>query len=772
MTVQVTSTYTRFAGNGVTTVVNFAFKVFNASDLVVRDILDSSGVPTTLTLTTHYSVAISATGEGGTVTFVTPLASGHTGDIRSLIPLTQDEDIRNQGRFLPEIHEGVFDKLERQNQDTRRLVSQAIQAPDYEANPPNLTLPNAVQRALNFVAFDVNGNVVVSSGTGGGDAALRNDLANTTTVGKGTDMVSIRRTDPEIAALVTPVNFSIQPYDVRRQDAKGDGATNDGTAFANEFSAAAGREVTAKALNGTYRFSGSLATTGSFSIRGEGSSGGRVKACLEFSASPGAATAQWNFTGATAYPHIKNMQVRHAVEPPVDTSHGIGLSFADAPYGRLDNMWVSGFDKGIKVTGQWFYGSMRDVICSGNYTAGMELSGSLWNGTPIFGGQFSRTVAGYGLDIQSAGSHAALYSTYRESNFSTGLHVGGAHTIIDIAPYSENNGSAGVAADDVYLDITFPHWTAKYSLIGGYFDSATFAGKPRIRSTLTGHCTINSKFFNEAATAALQVSDSGGFARGYEGSVHIGSEYAGPYLTDRGAAEDVVAAFFDSKHPRLGFAVGGPTNCNAHLGHIWVNKDAATSVGLWGYKCISPGRLATIPAIATLGSTVNGSKIISINVSNNTELVTGEYIKVAGVTFAGTAFAQILECKSNATIVVDKNADNTVNNAAMSYQPGVLQAIFTDGISGDNGDNSSTLTVGNSLQTQLWKTNLTANRTVTLSTSGAINNAKFRIVRTGLGAFTLDVGGLKTIPAATAAWVEVMYSTAFAAWQLVGYGTL
>lgn len=132
MTVTVTSTYVRAAGNGVTTVVNFPFLVTSAADLVVRDILDSTGTPTTLTLNTHYTVQLSQTGEGGTVTFVSALTSGHTYDVRRSVALTQGEDIRNQGRFLPAIHEGVFDKLETQIQDTRRILGLAPRLPDSE----------------------------------------------------------------------------------------------------------------------------------------------------------------------------------------------------------------------------------------------------------------------------------------------------------------------------------------------------------------------------------------------------------------------------------------------------------------------------------------------------------------------------------------------------------------------------------------------------------------------------------------------------------------
>jgi len=91
-------------------------------------------------------------------------------------------------------------------------------------------------------------------------------------------------------------------------------------------------------------------------------------------------------------------------------------------------------------------------------------------------------------------------------------------------------------------------------------------------------------------------------------------------------------------------------------------------------------------------------------------------------------------------------------------------------VSGDRGDTSQTLTVGTDAQVQRWATTLTANRTVTCSTTGAANGDTFRIVRSGLGAFTLDVVGLKTIPSATAASVDVTYTGS--AWVLTGYGAL
>jgi hypothetical protein len=92
------------------------------------------------------------------------------------------------------------------------------------------------------------------------------------------------------------------------------------------------------------------------------------------------------------------------------------------------------------------------------------------------------------------------------------------------------------------------------------------------------------------------------------------------------------------------------------------------------------------------------------------------------------------------------------------------------GTSGDRGDASITVDVGVDEETQLFETTLTANRAVTLNSTTAYEGARFRVVRTGLGAFTLSVGGLKTIPNSTAAFVDVVYTGS--TWKLAGYGTL
>ncbi|RFC66438.1 hypothetical protein DYI37_03065 [Fulvimarina endophytica] len=83
-------------------------------------------------------------------------------------------------------------------------------------------------------------------------------------------------------------------------------------------------------------------------------------------------------------------------------------------------------------------------------------------------------------------------------------------------------------------------------------------------------------------------------------------------------------------------------------------------------------------------------------------------------------------------------------------------------------DAAFTLTYGTSAEEQRHTGTLTADRTITLATSGAVNGARFRVTRTGPGNFNLSLGGLKNL--ATNTWAEVVYDGT--AWYLAAYGTL
>lgn len=90
------------------------------------------------------------------------------------------------------------------------------------------------------------------------------------------------------------------------------------------------------------------------------------------------------------------------------------------------------------------------------------------------------------------------------------------------------------------------------------------------------------------------------------------------------------------------------------------------------------------------------------------------------------------------------------------------------GVATVNTDANFTLTPLTSAPDQTHTGTLTANRTITLSTTNAYNGARFCVTRTGGGAFTLSVGGLKSL--SQNQWAEVVYNGS--AWVLSAYGTL
>jgi hypothetical protein len=101
-----------------------------------------------------------------------------------------------------------------------------------------------------------------------------------------------------------------------------------------------------------------------------------------------------------------------------------------------------------------------------------------------------------------------------------------------------------------------------------------------------------------------------------------------------------------------------------------------------------------------------------------------------------------------------------------------IRSLTTAEVGADNGNAAKTLTVGMP-EIQRWNTALTADRAVTLSTTGAANGDWFRIVRGAgaTGSFNLNVGTgpLKALAAAST-WCEVRFDGT--AWVLTASGTL
>ncbi len=213
MTVAVNDTIERYTITGAGPYA-YTWRIFSDTDLQVYALSTGSPpVPTLLTYLTHYTVSGANDAAGGSITLTAAAIAIFTGfklDIRSNTPRSQPTSIRNQARFLPEIHEDAYDNLDRQIQDIGRLVDASVRAPDYEL-PLSLILPPVATRASKYLVFDLNGQMSVSSGTGN-DSALRTDLANGTS-GPGAALIAYKNSAAEFLAGVTPTDYTIPSHE-------------------------------------------------------------------------------------------------------------------------------------------------------------------------------------------------------------------------------------------------------------------------------------------------------------------------------------------------------------------------------------------------------------------------------------------------------------------------------------------------------------------------------------------------------------------------------
>ncbi|HFJ1561831.1 TPA: effector protein [Salmonella enterica] len=133
MTVSTEVDHNDYTGNGVTTSFPYTFRIFHKSDLVVQ-VVDLSENITELTLDTDYTVTGAGGYTGGNVVLSSPLANGYQISISRELPVTQETDLRNQGKFFAEVHEDAFDKLTMLIQQAISWLRLSLRKPSFVAN--------------------------------------------------------------------------------------------------------------------------------------------------------------------------------------------------------------------------------------------------------------------------------------------------------------------------------------------------------------------------------------------------------------------------------------------------------------------------------------------------------------------------------------------------------------------------------------------------------------------------------------------------------------
>lgn len=107
---------------------SFEFKIFEETDLTVYKLdADTDLVLETLELNTDYTVSISLTGEGGSITLLSAFSSDYKLTIARSLPLTQPEEIPAVSVFASKSIEAALDRLTILVQQNRAAIANVLQ---------------------------------------------------------------------------------------------------------------------------------------------------------------------------------------------------------------------------------------------------------------------------------------------------------------------------------------------------------------------------------------------------------------------------------------------------------------------------------------------------------------------------------------------------------------------------------------------------------------------------------------------------------------------
>jgi len=165
MTVSVQTSRTSAVGtNTAGQQVSFTFPVSATSEITVKTRVTATGVEATLTETTDYTVTLVDSGEsGGTVALVDALAVTSECHIERTTAKTQTLDLTQGGDFDAEDIEDGLDRMCKLIINNADKLNRALHAPSTDATSIDMELPNSIDRASQYLAFDSDGEPTVVS---------------------------------------------------------------------------------------------------------------------------------------------------------------------------------------------------------------------------------------------------------------------------------------------------------------------------------------------------------------------------------------------------------------------------------------------------------------------------------------------------------------------------------------------------------------------------------------------------------------------------------
>ena len=165
MTISTTTIKNSYSGDGSTTVFNYTFKITDQDHITVIT-RNSSGVETTKTITTDYTVSGVGNAGGGSVTFGTAPASGLTVILRRDTPQTQGMDLIENDPLPANTLEDAHDKITSIAQELQEEVDRSIKLSRTNTMTSTEFTVGATDRANKILAFDSSGEISVTQELG------------------------------------------------------------------------------------------------------------------------------------------------------------------------------------------------------------------------------------------------------------------------------------------------------------------------------------------------------------------------------------------------------------------------------------------------------------------------------------------------------------------------------------------------------------------------------------------------------------------------------
>lgn len=126
MTVSSSNRKDTYSGDDSTTVFAYTFRVLDETHIQVQEKVVATGVITTKTITTDYTVSGVGDSGGGNITMVTAPATGVTLIITRSMPFQQGTDYVENDNFPADSHEEALDELTMNDQELLEIIDRTV----------------------------------------------------------------------------------------------------------------------------------------------------------------------------------------------------------------------------------------------------------------------------------------------------------------------------------------------------------------------------------------------------------------------------------------------------------------------------------------------------------------------------------------------------------------------------------------------------------------------------------------------------------------------